>query len=256
MDELDLTGDALTLTRALCDIPSVSGDERRIADAVEAALGAFGHLEVLRDGDAVVARTSLGRSSRVVVAGHLDTVPIAANLPTRLEGEGDSAVVFGRGTADMKAGDAVMLKLAATVADPVRDVTWVFYDNEEIEAVHNGLGRLVRNHPGWLAGDFAILCEPTLARVEGGCQGTMRVDVVTTGVASHSARSWMGVNAIHAAAPILSILADYQPRSVDVDGLVYREGVNAVRIGGRPSTRAPLPGRSKSGKSYFRPPTG
>jgi succinyl-diaminopimelate desuccinylase len=179
---LDLSTDVVTLTRTLCDIPSVSGDERIIADAVEAALRGCEHLEVLRDGDAVVARTALGRPERVVIAGHLDTVPIAGNLPTWVEGEGADALIYGRGTTDMKSGVAVQLRLAATVPEPVRDVSYVFYDAEEVEAVRNGLGRLARTHPDWLAGDFAVLCEPSVARVEGGCQGTMRVDVDREGM--------------------------------------------------------------------------
>jgi succinyl-diaminopimelate desuccinylase len=229
---LDLSTDVVTLTRALCDIPSVSGDERVIADAVEAALRDCAHLEVLRDGDAVVARTRLGRPSRVVVAGHLDTVPIAANLPTWVEGEGPDRMIYGRGTADMKGGVAVQLRLAAGVPEPVRDVSYVFYDAEEVEATRNGLGRLARTRPDWLAGDFAVLMEPSSARVEGGCQGTMRVEVETAGVAAHSARSWTGRNAIHAVEPVLAVLNGYRAREVAVEGLVYREGLNAVGIGG------------------------
>jgi succinyl-diaminopimelate desuccinylase len=229
---LDLTADVVALTRTLCDIPSVSGDERAIADAVQAALDAVPHLEVLRDGDAVVARTTLGRAERVLIAGHLDTVPLAGNLPTWVQGEGTEALIFGRGTADMKAGVAVALRLASTLPEPIRDVSYVFYDHEEVEATRNGLGRLARRHPDWLAGDFAVLCEPSSARVEGGCQGTIRVEVEITGVAAHSARSWLGRNAIHAAEPVLAVLTGYSAREVDVDGLVYREGLNAVGITG------------------------
>jgi succinyl-diaminopimelate desuccinylase len=229
---LDLSTDVVTLTRTLCDIPSVSGQEGPLADGVELALRALPHLDVLRDGDAVVARTMLGRSSRVVIAGHLDTVPIANNVPTRTTGSGDSLIIHGRGTADMKGGVAVALRLAHLLPEPVRDVTYVFYDNEEVEAVRNGLGRLARNHPDWLAGDFAVLGEPSGAQVEGGCQGTMRVEVRLTGKAAHAARSWRGVNAIHAAGPVLALLSAYEPRVVPVDGLEYREGLNAVGIRG------------------------
>ncbi len=232
MDHLDLDGDVVALTAALCDIPSVSGDEERIADAIERALSRFGHLQVIRDGDAVLARTQLGRSQRAVLAGHLDTVPIKDKVPSRLTGAGADAVVHGRGASDMKSGVAVMLKLAATVTDPALDVSYIFYECEEVESARNGLSRLVRTHPGWLAGDFAVLCEPSSARVEGGCQGTIRVRVTATGVAAHSARSWMGRNAIHAVAPLLSLLAGYQAAEVEVDGLVYREGLNAVGITG------------------------
>ncbi|MFI7588520.1 succinyl-diaminopimelate desuccinylase [Spongisporangium articulatum] len=229
---LDLESDVVELTRTICDIPSVSGSEAPLADAVESALRGYGHLDVLRDGDAVVARTSLGRASRVVIAGHLDTVPIASNLPVRVVGSGADAVLHGRGTVDMKGGVAVQLHLAATVPAPVHDVTWVFYDNEEVEAVRNGLGRLARERPELLAGDFAVLCEPSNAAVEGGCQGTLRVEVSVPGVAAHSARSWKGVNAIHGAAEVLQRLVAYEAAEVPVDGLVYREGLNAVGVRG------------------------
>ncbi|GIE33342.1 succinyl-diaminopimelate desuccinylase [Actinoplanes italicus] len=227
MTSLDLTGDVVDLTRAICDIPSVSGDEKALADAVESALRALPHLAVLRDGDAVVARTSLGRPARVVYAGHLDTVPIADNLPTVLDGD----ILRGRGTVDMKAGVAVMLKLALLEA-PRHDLTFVFYDHEEVAAKLNGLGRLVRNHPEWLAGDFAILGEPSDGTVEGGCQGTMRVKITVPGVAAHSARSWKGSNAIHSAGAVLDVLRAYVPRQPVVDGLRYHEGLNAVKIEG------------------------
>lgn len=227
---LDLTVDAVSLTATLCDVPSVSGDEGPLADAVESVLRGLGHLEVLRDGDAVVARTRLGRAERVVLAGHLDTVPIADNLPTRLEGDLRTGVLHGRGTVDMKGGVAVQLRIAATVPEPTRDVTFVFYDHEEVDAASNGLGRLARRHPDWISGDFAVLLEPTAALVEGGCNGTMRVRVTTRGVAAHSARAWMGRNAIHDAGRVLARLQAYAPRQVSVDGLAFREGLNAVRI--------------------------
>jgi succinyl-diaminopimelate desuccinylase len=229
---LDPTGDLLVLTRALCDIPSVSGDEGAIADAIATALARYEHLQVLRDGDAVVARTRLGRAGRVVVAGHLDTVPIAGSLPTAVVGAGADAQLWGRGTVDMKGGVAIQVALAAQLTAPTRDVTWVFYDNEEVDAALNGLGRIARDHPDWIAADFAVLGEPTNAGIEGGCNGTLRVEVRVPGVAAHSARAWMGSNAIHAAAEVLRRLAEYTPAEVDVDGLVYREGLTAVAIRG------------------------
>ena len=236
---LDLSGegtDLVALTRAVCDIPSVSGDEKALADAIETLLRGLPHLEVLRDGDAVVARTDLGRDRRVVVAGHIDTVPVADNLPTRLVGAGDDAVLWGRGSVDMLGGVAVALALAAELGtpgrEPVHDLTWIFYDHEEVDAALNGLGRLARNRPELLRGDLAILGEPSDAGIEGGCNGTMRAELRVRGVAAHSARAWTGENAIHAAAPVLARLAAYEPREVEVDGLVYREGLNAVRIEG------------------------
>lgn len=225
---LELTGDLVTLFRQVVDVESVSGNERALADLVEAALRRLPHLAVVRTGDTIVARTNLGRSERVVVAGHLDTVPVAGNLPSRLEGD----LVFGRGTADMKGGVAVALACAAALDAPNRDITWIFYDHEEVAAEDNSLTRVAREHPEWLAGDFAVLMEPTSAQVEGGCQGTLRFTLSTRGTAAHSARAWLGHNAIHDVAEPLARLAAYQPRQVDVDGLVYREGLNAVAIAG------------------------
>lgn len=225
---LDLTQSPVELTAELCDIESVSGDERSIADAIESSLRAYPHLTVDREGDAIVARTTLGRDRRVLIAGHIDTVPVNGNLPVRRVGD----ELVGRGTVDMKAGVAVALVLAADLASPPVDVTWIFYDHEEVASELNGLGRLARARPELLAGDFAILGEPTSATVEGGCNGTARVDVRLSGRRAHSARAWMGRNAIHEAAEVLCILRDYVPAELEVDGLVYREGLNAVGISG------------------------
>ena len=228
MTDLDLALPGPDLTVALCDVESVSGNEKALADLVERALRDLPHLTVGRDGDAVVARTSLGRAERVVLAGHIDTVPLGDNLPCRVEG----GRIHGCGTTDMKSGVAVALRLAAHLAEPNRDVTYVFYDHEEVEADKNGLGRIARNSPDWLAGDFAVLMEPTNATVEGGCQGTLRADVVLRGHRAHSARSWMGRNAVHAAGEVLRRLEAYDAEQVEIDGLVYREGLNAVGISG------------------------
>ncbi len=230
MPALDLSADAVTLTRQLVDIESVSLDEQAIADAVEQALSGLGHLRVTRRGNTVVARTDLGRPDRVVIAGHLDTVPVNDNLPSRLDEA--AGLLHGLGTCDMKAGDAVILRLAATVPEPVRDVTFVLYEGEEIESEHNGLFQLSQSDPDLLAADFAILMEPSDAVVEAGCQGTLRVEVRTRGERAHSARSWRGVNAIHGAAEVLARLNAYEARLPVIDGLEYHEGLNAVGIRG------------------------
>ena len=228
--EIDLTTDVVTLTRQLMDIDSVSLNELELADAVERALAVYDHLVVERRGNSVVARTDLGLPERVVIAGHLDTVPVNGNFPSRLDEA--TGILHGLGACDMKSGDAVILKLAATLQTPNRDVTYVFYDAEEIEAVHNGLGKLAASEPDLLAGDFAILMEPSNAGVEAGCQGTLRVEVRTTGERSHSARSWRGVNAIHKAGEVLRRLESYVPRKPVIDGLEYHEGLNAVFVAG------------------------
>jgi succinyl-diaminopimelate desuccinylase len=229
---LDLAGDVVALLRQLIDVESVSGDEALIADLVEAALRPCGHLEVIRDQNVVVARTNLGRTDRVVVAGHLDTVPIADNVPSTSTGTGPDELIWGRGACDMKGGVAVQLSVAVAATEPSRDVTWVFYDNEEVEESRNGLARIARERPDYLDASFAVLCEPTNAGIEGGCQGTLRAEVTLRGLAAHSARSWKGHNAIHDAGEVLQRLAAYEPQQVDVDGLVYREGLNAVAISG------------------------
>jgi len=228
MSDLDLSADTITLLTQLVDIESVSKNEQRIADEVEAALRPLAHLEVSRHGNTVVARTALGRSERVVVAGHLDTVPLNDNLPAKLDGE----VLRGLGTCDMKGGVAVMLKIAATVPEPNRDLTFLFYESEEIEADFNGLHLLSQSNPELLGADFAILMEPSDAVIEGGCQGTLQVNVTTRGERAHSARSWKGVNAIHRAGEILDRLNAYEARMPVIDGLEYHEGLNAVNITG------------------------
>jgi succinyl-diaminopimelate desuccinylase len=225
---LDLTADAVALTEALVDTESVSLNEQPLADAIEAELRRLTHLEVIRIGNSLVARTDLGRGERVVIAGHIDTVPVHDNLPCR----NDGTFLHGLGTCDMKGGVAVGLKLAAGLPEPNRDVTYVFYEGEEIEAVHNGLRRIAEERPDLVEADFAILMEPSDAAIEAGCQGTLRVEVRATGERAHSARSWMGVNAIHAAAEILRRLNAYDARRPVIDGLEYHEGLNAVLIRG------------------------
>ena len=225
---LDLNADVVALTEAVVDIESVSRNEKPLADAIEMALSAIDHLEVTRIGNSLVARTDLGRDERVVIAGHIDTVPLNRNLPVRNDGD----KLHGLGTCDMKGGVAVALRLAHSVPEPDRDVTFVFYECEEIDDVHNGLGRIASERPELVEADFAILMEPSDAVVEAGCQGTLRVDVTVRGQRAHSARSWRGINAIHGAGEILRRLGEYEARQPVIDGLEYHEGLNAVNISG------------------------
>ena len=228
---LDLSADVVTLTAALCDIESVSRDEQQVCDAIEQALATLAHLSVTRIGNTLVARTELGRDERVVLAGHIDTVPLTrepVNLPTRREGDD----LVGRGTVDMKGGVAVQLK-AALVTEPSRDLTFVFYEGEEIDSEYNGLLHVQQQRPELIEdADCAVLLEPTASQVEGGCKGTLRVDVTARGVAAHSARPWNGRNAIHLASDLLTRLTAYEPATVTVDGLDYHEALNATGIRG------------------------
>ncbi len=225
---LDLSVDVVALTAALIDIPSESHHEQHIADLVEAALNRVPHLTVSRFGNTVVARTDLGRAERVLIGGHLDTVPTNSNMPHHFDGDR----LYGLGACDMKGGVAVSLKLAATIAEPLRDVTYVYYEGEEVESRFNGLAHLAESNPELLVADLAILMEPSNAGIEAGCQGTIRAEVMASGVRSHSARPWMGENAIHGAREILGRLESYVPRRPMVDGLEYREGLSAVGIRG------------------------
>jgi succinyl-diaminopimelate desuccinylase len=220
--------DLLARTADLVAIPSESHHEAELADHVEARLRALGHVQVERLGDNVVARTTAGRGTRLVVAGHLDTVPANGNGAPEIRDD----VLWGLGAADMKGGLAVMLELAAAVPDPAIDVTWIFYAGEEVAADHNGLGHLFAQRPDLVAGDAAVLGEPTGAALEVGCQGTMGVRVELRGVRAHTARPWMGRNALHRAGRVLAALDGYEARRPVIDGCTYREALQAVFVEG------------------------
>ncbi|MGH9157511.1 MAG: succinyl-diaminopimelate desuccinylase [Acidimicrobiales bacterium] len=221
-------GFLLALVAELVDIASVSHNETALADHVEAALAELGWLTVDRVGNNVVARTDLGRTYRLALAGHLDTVPPSGNERARIEGE----ACWGVGAADMKAGCAVFLDLARSVPAPVVDVTWVFYECEEVEARFNGLRRLLAERPDLLEVDAAVLGEPTGAAIEAGCQGTLRLSVTLAGERAHTARPWMGRNAVHRLAPVLARCAGYVGRRPVLDGCEFREALQAVSVAG------------------------
>ncbi len=232
--------DLFALAARLVDVPSVSHHEDEMADVVESLLTGLGGgvLEVARIGNNVCARTRLGLAHRLVLAGHLDTVPANGNEHARREGD----VLFGLGAADMKGGDAVLLEAARAVAAAgsagelsgvlAADLTWIFYTCEEVDRRHSGLLEIAERDPGWLEADAAVLAEPTGAVVEAGCQGVLRVVVETVGERAHTARAWMGRNAIHALAPVLTAAAAYEGRRPVIDGCEYREALQAVSIGG------------------------
>lgn len=237
--ELDIHQDVAQLTADLLDIYSVSGEEKRLADAVETALTNLENLEITRDGDSIIARTDFGKDKRVVLAGHLDTVPLPAvegsegTVPSVWKEETGERVLFGRGATDMKGGVAVQLALAAHLTDSAYDITYVFYDHEEVSSELSGLGRLMRNHAEKLTdADFAVLLEPTDGTIEGGCNGTMRFWIHTQGLRAHSGRAWKGKNAIHQLADILTRLSNYESQTYDIEGLAFREGLSAVEISG------------------------
>ena len=220
--------DLLALTASLVDMPSVSFEEAPFVAWLESELGALGHLELTRVGDNLVARTNLGRPQRLVLAGHTDTVPVNDNAKARIEGD----VLWGLGSTDMKGGLAVFLELARKVSEPTVDLTFVFYAREEISREHSGLTELIGARPDLLECDCAILGEPTVAAIEAGCQGTLRFEITLAGKAAHTARPWMGRNAIHRMAGILETLEAYEARTPVLDGCEYREAIQAVNITG------------------------
>jgi succinyl-diaminopimelate desuccinylase len=218
----------LELTATLVDIPSVSHDEEAITEWLEAELRAVPWLEVTRLERNLVARTNLGRSMRLVLAGHTDTVPVNGNDRARIDGE----TLWGLGSCDMKGGLAVQLELARTISEPAVDVTYLFYECEEVASEFNGLVKLLANRPDLLAGDAAILGEPTDARVEAGCQGTFRAAVRLVGERAHTARPWMGRNAIHRLGAVLDRLSSYEERRPVLNDCEFREALQAVGVKG------------------------
>ncbi|MEN9716202.1 MAG: hypothetical protein RLZZ483_177 [Actinomycetota bacterium] len=234
--------DIAALTTDLVNIPSVSGNEAALANAIFVELSKCDWLEVVRFKNSVVAKTNLGKASRVIVAGHIDTVPVADNETAVFVSSGQGLpsdgsivpddVVFGIGSCDMKGGVAVALRAAVSIENPQFDVTYIFYECEEVDSERNGLTLIAAEHPEWLAADIAVLLEPSNANIEAGCQGTLRAKVSTTGTRAHSARSWLGDNAIHSLGDILARLNAYEPAKVLIDGLEYREGLNAVQVSG------------------------
>jgi len=220
--------DLLALTAELVAIPSVSHHEAALADRIEAELRRAAHLDVSRFEDTIVARTELGRDRRILLAGHLDTVPPFDDSPGRVEAD----TLWGLGAVDMKGGLAVLLDLAVSVPGPSMDVTYVFYACEEVAREHNALAGLAATHPDLLAADAAVLGEPTGGVVEAGCQGTMRAVLTVQGRRAHTSRPFTGVNAVHRLAPILVAIGAYEPRRVVLDGCAYTEQLQAVAIEG------------------------
>jgi succinyl-diaminopimelate desuccinylase len=220
--------DLLALTRDLVAIPSESHAEEPLVAWIEAELASVPWLTTERVGANLVARTSLGRPARVLLAGHTDTVPANDNQVPRVEGD----TLWGLGASDMKAGLAVMVELARTVADPAVDVTYVFYAGEEVAASHNGLGHLARDRPDLLVADVALLGEPTAGAIEAGCQGTMRVEITLHGERAHTARPWLGRNAIHRLGRLLAAVEAHPTREPEIDGCRYREALQAVAVSG------------------------
>lgn len=220
--------DLLRRCAELIDIPSVSHNEKQITDVIEAELRALPWLHIDRVDETLVARTDLGRGQRLILAGHTDTVPANGNERARIEGD----VLWGLGAADMKGGVTVLLELARTIAAPAVDVTYIFYECEEVASEYSGLLKLDKARPDLLAADAAVLAEPTGGRIEAGCQGTLRIGVTLAGERAHTARPWMGRNAIHRLGAVLQRVAGYEERRPMLNGCEFREALQAVKVDG------------------------
>ncbi|HEV3187811.1 MAG TPA: succinyl-diaminopimelate desuccinylase [Acidimicrobiales bacterium] len=220
MSRLD---EALTLV----SISSVSRNETELAAHVEGRLRAVDHLDVERVGDNVIARSTGHHATRVLVAGHLDTVPGDARAATIVEGQ-----LRGVGACDMKGSLAVMLAIATDPTPRSIEVTWIFYAREEITRSESGLSEIAELRPDLLQGDVALLAEPTGGQVEAGCQGTLKVSVQLAGFRAHAARPFTGRNAIHRLADVIALVAAYEPRVVDIEGVQYTEQLQAVGVEG------------------------
>lgn len=223
--------DLLGLTEALIAVDSVSGNEAALCDAVEQRLTLRApHLRIDRVGHSLVARTEGARERRIILGGHLDTVPANGNATPRREGD----ALFGLGAADMKGSLAVMLALAEECSEPASDLTFVFYECEEVEEERNGLRKILLANPELLQADLAILAEPTDGWVEAGCQGTVHLRATYRGIRAHSARPWKGKNAIHAASHALArtvAASEALPARV-IDGMEFTQALQVVRIDG------------------------
>jgi len=239
-------------TLALIDVPSVSHDEGAILESIRSSLPPG--FEVLDDHDAVLLATpAVRRVGRpfVLLAGHVDTVPIARNVPGRL----DTDAVVGRGAADMKGALAVMLELADELADDPGsyDVGVLFFGREELPFTESALGPLFDRCVAATTPDLAIVMEPTANTIEVGCLGNLNATITVTGRAAHSARPWHGENAIHRAIAALAPLAELPVRDVTVEGLTFREVVSVTTISGGVASNV-VPDRVEAGVNYrYRP---
>ncbi len=218
------------LLETLVNIPSETGREAAIAEWMASRLRALGHGDLLRSGHSLVWRGPRGTPARpqVVLAGHLDTVPANGNaVARRAEGR-----LYGLGSSDMKAGDAVLLALLETL-DPERlrfDLAAVFYEAEEGPLEANGLTRLLVEMPWLKQARLAILLEPTDLRVELGCIGSLNAEVRVIGKSAHSARPWLGVNAVERAAPWLAEITRFPVTAATVGGVEYRETLQITTL--------------------------
>jgi succinyl-diaminopimelate desuccinylase len=240
------------------NVGSVSRHEDEILSTIRSELEGHDALEILDDGDAVVfvgPRVRRVDAQFVVLAGHVDTVPVAgAEVPGLREGD----EIVGRGASDMKAGLAVMLQVASELAATREagdlDVGFLFFGREELPIGESALVPLFERCPAASTIGLALVMEPTNNAIEVGCLGNLNAEVTVEGIAAHSARPWLGDNAIHTAIEALVPLADLPVRDVTIDGLTFREVVNITTIEGGIATNV-IPDRVRAHVNYRYAPT-
>jgi len=220
-------------TLALVDVPSVSREEARLAELVAGSVPRAVFAERHADGEGFYYATARRPGHpQVLLAGHLDTIPPQDNLPGRIE----DGWVVGLGATDMKGGLAVMLELADWIAheQPERDldVGLLFFTREELPVAESPLPAVFAACPELRDTDLAIVLEPTDNTIQAGCLGNLNATLEFRGVSAHSARPWLGVNAIAIAVDALHPLTRVPPAPVEVEGLTFVEVLTVTRIEG------------------------
>lgn len=221
-------------TLALVDVPSVSRDEEAVLTALRSQMPPAG-FELVDAVDTTlfyVPEIRRPGAPFVVLAGHVDTVPPSGNVPGGRVGD----EIVGRGAADMKGALAVMVEVALQLAEgdlsSDLDLGILFFGREELPITQSALLPLFERCPLARAPDLAVVMEPTANAIQVGCLGNLNARVVVHGMAAHSARPWLGDNAIHTAIRALASVADLPIRDVVIDGLTYREVVSVTTIRG------------------------
>jgi succinyl-diaminopimelate desuccinylase len=205
----------------LVDIPSVTGDEAPLRDAIAGRLGGMRQQAIA---DSLVVGEA--HDGAVILVGHLDTVPLQGHVGARVEADR----VHGLGSTDMKGGLAVMIHLIEALG-PDR-VACVFYAGEEGPLSGNQLGQILTDASWLVAASAGIVLEPTNQALEAGCQGSINADVTFTGEPAHSARPWLGDNAITKAGEFLTFMRGLEPELHVVNGLEFKEVMSVTTAQG------------------------
>lgn len=231
----------VTLTETLAwlvDIPSETGDEEQIRDAISERLS--GHPQQVVATSLVVGEPG---PSKVALVGHTDTVPLQGHVGARIEGDR----LYGLGATDMKGGLAVMIHLLEDLG--TERVLGVFYAAEEGPLADNELGAILEAVPTLADIEAGIVMEPTNREVHAGCQGSINARVTFMGESGHSARPWRSVNAVTKAGPFLTMMDGLEPEVHSIEGLDFKEVMSVTRATGGVANNI-IPGRFDLNVNY------